>query len=107
MPILENYKPASLADNQSKQLSWIRAAQFSQFWHIDKQLKSFYREQIENGDDLGSGFAVYHKGKLVVNLVGGYADIEAKRPWTLNTTSHSFSITKGVCAIVAALLVDR
>ena len=39
--------------------------------------------------------------------MGGYADIEAKRPWTLDTTCHSFSVTKGVCAIVAALLVER
>ena len=88
MPILENYKPASLADNQSKQLPWIRAAQFWQFWHVDKQLKSFYREQIENGDDLGSGFAVYHKGKLVVNLV-----VRLRRYWSKKTMDIEHNVT--------------
>ena len=42
--------------------------------------KHICREQIESGDDIGSAFAVYHQGELVVNLVGGYADTEAQRP---------------------------
>ena len=55
---------------------------------------------------MGSAFAVYHQGELVVNLVGGYADSEAHRPWRKHTISNAFSVTKGVCAIVAALLVE-
>ena len=66
-----------------------------------------YREQIESGDDLGSAFAVYHQGELVVNLVGGYADTEAHRPWTTDTISNVCSVTKGISAIVGALLVER
>ena len=42
-----------------------------------------------------------------MNLVGGYADTAALRPWTSNTISNVFSVTKGVSAVVAALLVER
>ena len=55
-----------------------------------------YREMVENGYERGSGFAVYHKGELVVDMVGGYADKTAKRPWTKNTVTQAFSTTKGM-----------
>ena len=42
-----------------------------------------------------------------MNLVGGYGDTAALRPWTSSTISNVFSVTKGVSAVVAALLVER
>ena len=52
-------------------------------------------------------FSVYHKGVLVVNLAGGYADDEAG--WTMgrDTLLFTASTIKAVSAFCIALLVDR
>ena len=62
---------------------------------------------MDSGWEKGGGFSVYHKGEMVVNYVGGYADEETELQWTLDTVSQYYSTTKGVAAIVMALLVDR
>ena len=49
-------------------------------------------------------FAVYYKGERVVHLAGGYADVEAKVPWDMDTLSQIHSSTKGIAAIVLAML---
>lgn len=55
----------------------------------------------------GAAFAVYHKGKLVVDLWGGYADKESRRLWREDTMAISFSSTKAVSALCIAMLVDQ
>lgn len=55
----------------------------------------------------GAAVAVYHKGKLVADLYGGYADKEARRLWRKDTLNVSFSSTKAVSALCIAMLVDR
>lgn len=67
----------------------------------------FNRKRVETGAEPGASFAVYHKGKALVDLWGGYADPEALRPWEQNTLSQAWSCTKGVVAVVVAMLVDR
>ena len=66
-----------------------------------------YRYQVESGSQLGGAFSVYYRGEKVVNLVGGYADPEAEVPWRENTLSQFFSTTKGVSALVIAMLESR
>ncbi len=54
-----------------------------------------FRENFEGGlEPEGAAFAVYHKGELVVDLWGGYADSEAVIEWQRNTISLFFSVTK-------------
>ena len=67
----------------------------------------YFRENLESGLETGAGFAVFHNGEMVVNLVGGYADEEAKVPWEKDTLTNLFSVTKGLGAISVAMLVDR
>ncbi|VDM26489.1 unnamed protein product [Toxocara canis] len=55
----------------------------------------------------GAAFAVYHKGELVVELYGGYADNERNRRWSQGTMTHIFSITKSLSSIALAMLIDR
>ncbi len=43
----------------------------------------------------------------MVNYAGGYADMEAEWEWDTNTLCQIFSSTKGVMAVVMAMLVDR
>jgi CubicO group peptidase (beta-lactamase class C family) len=42
----------------------------------------------------GAALCVYHRGKLVADLWGGYADKESKRLWRKDTLAVSFSSTK-------------
>ncbi|CAH1776125.1 unnamed protein product [Owenia fusiformis] len=72
-----------------------------------KPLTDIFRKNVENGLEKGGAFAVYYKGQQVVNLRGGYADIEAEIPWSKNTITQVMSTTKAVASITIALLVDR
>ncbi|KAK5978537.1 hypothetical protein GCK32_019623, partial [Trichostrongylus colubriformis] len=55
----------------------------------------------------GAAIAVYHKGELIVDLQGGYADKSSGRKWTPDTRTVVFSATKAVGALCVAMLVDR
>lgn len=66
-----------------------------------------FKQQVESGRHKGGGFAVYHRGELVVEFVGGYADYDSEWQWQKDTLSYVFSATKGVAAVVVAILVDR
>lgn len=65
------------------------------------------RQTIEEGIERGGSFAAYFQGELVVNLWGGFADEEARRPWKYNTASVFYSTTKSPSAVVIGHLVDR
>ena len=62
---------------------------------------------IDNRDDVGAGVSVFHKGKCVVDIAGGFFDKEATKPYTLDTLQLVFSSTKGVVATAVAMCVQR
>lgn len=66
-----------------------------------------FRKNIEENVEKGACFSAYYKGELVVDLWGGYSDIEAARKWKKDTLSIMFSSTKGVTAILVALFVQK
>uniref|UniRef100_A0A0K0DH67 Beta-lactamase domain-containing protein n=1 Tax=Angiostrongylus cantonensis TaxID=6313 RepID=A0A0K0DH67_ANGCA len=67
-----------------------------------------FRQNFSDGWERGgAAFAVYHHGKLVVDLWGGYADESCNRRWNDDTITVLFSCTKSVTAICMAMLVDR
>ncbi|CAI4228045.1 unnamed protein product [Auanema sp. JU1783] len=68
---------------------------------------SFRRNFGEGLEREGAALSVYHRGKLVVNLWGGYADRESNRKWKANTRTVLFSATKAISALCVAVLVDR
>ncbi|NUS42235.1 MAG: beta-lactamase family protein [Mycobacteriaceae bacterium] len=57
--------------------------------------------------DLGAAVCVYRDGKPVVDLWGGVADPHTARPWTRDTLAVLYSVTKGVLAAAAHVLVER
>ncbi|XP_033103388.1 beta-lactamase domain-containing protein 2-like [Anneissia japonica] len=70
----------------------------------------YYREHYLSGIEPsqgGSAFVVYHKGKKVVDIWGGYADKQSHRPWKQDTLANVYSTGKGVAAICIGMLVDR
>ena len=65
------------------------------------------RRCLTDRNDLGSAVAVYHDGKPVVDVWGGFADGRTGRPWQRNTAVVVFSTTKGATAICAHVLAER
>jgi CubicO group peptidase (beta-lactamase class C family) len=57
--------------------------------------------------EVGAACCVYVGGRPVVDLWGGLAHSEAKRPWNEDTIALVASTTKGATAICAHLLVQR
>ncbi|PVD39569.1 hypothetical protein C0Q70_02204 [Pomacea canaliculata] len=72
-----------------------------------EHVQDVFRQTIEEGIERGGSFAAYFQGELVVNLWGGFADEEARRPWKYNTASVFYSTTKSPSAVVIGHLVDR
>jgi CubicO group peptidase (beta-lactamase class C family) len=57
--------------------------------------------------EVGAAVAVYHQGRCVTDLWGGFADRTRSRPWTRDTLVNVWSATKGATATAVARLVDQ
>jgi CubicO group peptidase (beta-lactamase class C family) len=66
-----------------------------------------FASQLRSGAEIGAGVTVYHRGRCVVDLWGGMADVERDVPWRRDTRAVLFSVTKGLAAMALALLADR
>lgn len=66
-----------------------------------------FRDNFVHDRDLGASIAVYHQGKLVVELCGGWFDQSKTKPYDENTLQLVFSTTKGLVAAAVAVAVQR
>ncbi|WP_116041215.1 serine hydrolase domain-containing protein [Amycolatopsis palatopharyngis] len=66
-----------------------------------------FRENFAVGAEVGAAVCVYHRGKSVVDLWGGYADAARTDPWRPNTLAVLASPTKALVTGAALMLVDR
>jgi CubicO group peptidase (beta-lactamase class C family) len=60
---------------------------------------------LANGEDAGASVAVVHDGELVVDLFGGEA--RPGVPWTRDTITQVWSVTKAMAALAVLTLVER
>jgi CubicO group peptidase (beta-lactamase class C family) len=60
-----------------------------------------------DGDELGASIAVDLDGETVVDVWGGYRDLERTTPWTQDTIVNVWSTTKTVLSLAALMLVER
>ena len=67
---------------------------------------AFAANFAEHGE-VGAAVCVLHDGAPVVDLWGGLADPETRRPWLEDTLAIVFSTTKGITATCIAQLVER
>ena len=73
-----------------------------------EDVKRAFQDILDYGWEQGGAFTVYHKGKQVVNIWGGYADPGAgPSEWKKDTLARFFSCAKGVSAICLAMLADK
>ncbi|XP_012940833.1 beta-lactamase domain-containing protein 2 isoform X2 [Aplysia californica] len=61
---------------------------------------------LESGLETGASFSVYQNGQALVDLWGGWADLNSHRHWQEDTVALTWSMVKGVTALVVARLVD-
>ena len=71
------------------------------------KIKDLLEESLASGFDTGVSIAIEHKGEMVVNLTGGYKDLDKTEPWTEDTILNVFSTTKAVTAICITKLIDQ
>lgn len=68
--------------------------------------EEFARNFAERGE-LGAACAIYHQGKKVVDLWGGYRDKRTRALWEEETLVLVFSATKGLSGLALALANSR
>jgi len=66
-----------------------------------------FRTNWEQSHELGAAVCVYLDGRPVVDLWGGVADAATGRAWGERTPVLSFSVGKGITALVVHLLAER
>jgi CubicO group peptidase (beta-lactamase class C family) len=66
-----------------------------------------FAELLREGAETGAAVAVHHRGDLVVDLWGGWADRVRTTPWQRDTIATTYSVTKVPAAVTLLSLVDR
>lgn len=66
-----------------------------------------FKKNFKKSKDLGASFTVYRKGKPIVDLFGGYKDLNKKYKWDKNTVVSVHSVGKGLVSMCIAILVDK
>ncbi|MEU0923893.1 serine hydrolase domain-containing protein [Streptomyces malaysiensis] len=66
-----------------------------------------FRENFAVRNEIGAACVVYHGGRKVVDLWGGYRDGRNRLPWEAETMVPVFSTSKGVAAVALAVLHAR
>jgi CubicO group peptidase (beta-lactamase class C family) len=64
-------------------------------------------EQLGSGNELGASIVVDVDGRTVVDIWGGWCDVERRTPWAEHTITNVWSTTKTVTSLAALMLVDR
>ncbi|MEY3744579.1 MAG: hypothetical protein RLZ48_257, partial [Actinomycetota bacterium] len=65
-----------------------------------------FRNNFAEHNEIGGAVCVSVRGKVVVDLVGGWRDVARTLTWEHDTLVNAFSVGKGLTALVAAILVD-
>ena len=70
-------------------------------------LRAEFERQLDSGAELGASLAVTVAGVPVVDLWGGWADVDRTKPWEHDTITCVWSTTKTITVIAALTLVDK
>ncbi|MFC8898850.1 serine hydrolase domain-containing protein [Streptomyces cinereoruber] len=70
-------------------------------------VREVFAANFDRRGDIGAAVCVYWRGRPVVDLWGGVADVETGRPWARDTLQLVYSATKGATATVVHILAER
>jgi CubicO group peptidase (beta-lactamase class C family) len=65
---------------------------------LRERLQPVFRENFEKLGELGAAVSVWHNGKPVVDLFGGFCDARHEKPWESDTLVLIWSATKGIAS---------
>jgi CubicO group peptidase (beta-lactamase class C family) len=63
---------------------------------LEARIRPLFEENFSRYGELGAAVSIWHGGKPVLELHGGYADAARKKPWTGDTLALFWSATKGL-----------
>ena len=72
-----------------------------------EKVRDVFSANFKNQDEVGAAVCVFHEGKKVVDLWGGYRDGAQTQPWQEDTLVNVWSTTKGAMAACVARLVSQ
>lgn len=72
-----------------------------------KLVKHAFIDNLEQRGELGASVSVIHKGRLVVDLWGGYQDIAKTKPWEQDTLVCVMSVSKGIASLCLLALAHQ
>ncbi len=72
-----------------------------------QSVRDLFEQSLADGNDLGASVTVHHRGEVVVDIWGGYADEARTRAWEQDTLVNVWSTTKTMTFLVGLLLLDR
>ena len=61
-----------------------------------ERLDPLFQENFERFGELGAAVSVWHHGKQIIDLYGGFRDAHREHPWTADTIVLFWSATKGL-----------
>lgn len=70
-------------------------------------VKSVMESQIASGEELGASLTVSIDGKEVLDIYGGYTDVERTTPWRSDTIVNVWSSTKTLSSLAVLMLISR
>ena len=69
-------------------------------------VRETFAAHFDQGLEIGARFALVIEGEIVVDLMGGWADRAATRPFAEDTLCSVFSTTKAMAALMVATLAE-
>lgn len=66
-----------------------------------------FADNFRDRNELGAACTVIHRGRTVVDVWGGFRDVDRSQPWTEDTMVLVFSSTKGMAATAMTLASSR
>jgi CubicO group peptidase (beta-lactamase class C family) len=70
-------------------------------------MRDAFKANFDDGLELGASLALTHRGKTVVDLWAGWADVDRKKPWKKDSIVQVFSTTKIMLISCVLILIDR
>jgi len=69
-------------------------------------VRDIFAAHLDQGLEIGARFSLAIEGEIIVDLMGGWADRAATRPFAEDTLCSVFSTTKAMAALMVATLVE-
>ncbi|UTW66185.1 beta-lactamase family protein [bacterium SCSIO 12643] len=78
------------------------------FVHTDYvEIANSFTENFVSKDEIGASLCVYHKHEKVVDVWGGFKDVDKTKRWNKDTVVPIFSTTKAVSSACLAMLHSK